>query len=179
MIILGVCYDLNNINNYYILFRFASSVLTTSNTNYTTPSTGYDNLRIAYSTNGGLSYNNTSLEVSLTLVNTGSESITCLYGSIFAYNNIVYVLYSNITGKLFLSKLTFNTGTSTLSFTNTQYIQNTSVSATCITAGEGQTLGRHVLDYSINTNNELILHILYHGALTTVNYNLNKVYYYL
>jgi len=66
-----------------------------------------------------LSYNVNSVRVTLnsTGVNSSSDSnINIYYGSIFAYNNKVYVLYSNANNKLFLSILTFSTS---LSFTST------------------------------------------------------------
>jgi len=92
----------------------------------------------------------------------------CYNGSIFAYNNTVYVVYSNTTGKLFLSRLSFNNTNKVLTFVDTLYVPNTIVytgtPVTTITAGEGANMGRHVLDYSFNSNNELLLHILYHGS---------------
>ena len=190
MIILCVCQDPLNTSNIYILYRYTGNGWN-ANTNLTTPYTAvYNNLYITYSNSGGNTTNSTNFnfntEVKVVLdtsgLNTsGDGNNVVLSGSIFAYNNVVYVIYTNANGRLFLSRLTYTPsgGSMGLAFNtasqNTFYI--TSTTAATVTAGEGNGIGGHVLDYSLDVSNNLVLHILYHGAVSgSTN---NKVYYYL
>ena len=190
MIILCVCQDPLNTSNIYILYRYTVSAWDSSS-NYTYPySVVYNNLYITYSNSGGNTTNSTNFnfntEVKVVLdtsgLNTsGDGNNIVLSGSIFAYNNVVYVIYTNGNGRLFLSRLTYTPsgGSMGLAFNtasqNTFYI--TSTTAAIVTAGEGNGIGGHVLDYSLDVSNNLVLHILYHGAVSgSTN---NKVYYYL
>ena len=187
MIVLGVCQDIINTSVIYILYRYQNTHIFQSNINFVSNNiTGFENLQIIYSSDGGLTFNNAQVNVTLTTVQAGGDSNVCFNGSIFAYNNTVYVVYSNTTGKLFLSRLSFNNTNKNLTFVDTLYVPNTIVytgtPVTTIHAGEGSSMGRHVLDYSFNSNNELLLHILYHGASSISSPNdqrLNKVYYYV
>ena len=198
MIILGVCQDPINTSNIYILYRMSNNYLT-YNSNYNTPyDTPYNNLYITYTNSfsnstGSLVSNTTDfnfntavkvvLETSGTFNTSGDSNNIVLSGSIFAYNNVVYVVYTNANGRLFFSRLTYSiTG---LLFTttsqNTFYVTSVNNSITynstaaTVTSGEGNGIGKHVIDYSLVSNN-LVLHVLYHGAITN-NIN-NKVYYY-
>ena len=190
MIILCVCQDPLNTSNIYILYRYTGSSWGPNSNFSTTYSTVYNNLYITYSNSGGNTTNSTNFnfntEVKVVLdtsgLNTsGDGNNVVLSGSIFAYNNVVYVIYTNGNGRLFLSRLTYTPsgGSMGLAFNtasqNTFYI--TSTTAATVTAGEGNGIGGHVLDYSLDVSNNLVLHILYHGAVSgSTN---NKVYYYL
>jgi hypothetical protein len=193
MIILGVCQDPLYPSNIYILYKWSSTIMTTIG-NFTTPTGTYTNLYItysnSYSTNAGLTSSSTNFnfntEVRVVLDTSGTNSDAnniVLSGSIFAYNNIVYVIYTNGIGKLFLSRLTYTPSGANIGLVfdtankNTFYVSNTFIDPTTVTSGEGRNIGKHVLDYSLDNSNKLVLHILYHGALLT-SYT-NKVYYYI
>lgn len=190
MIILGVCQDPLYPSNIYILYRQTSSSITGIIGNYDGVINAiYNNLYITFSNNGGESTAsanfsfNTEVKVVLETTGiynkTGDSNNTVLSGSIFAYDNNVYVIYTNGLGKLFLSRLTYTT--TGLAFNtsadNTFYVTGTTIEAGTVTTGEGRPNGKYALDYSLDSNNNLLLHILYHGAITT-SFS-NKVYYYI
>jgi len=192
MIILGVCQDPKNTSNIYILYRHSNSLIGNNSTYNGVTNSTYNNLYITYSNSGGNTTNSTNFnfntEVRVVLESSGttnstSDGVNTVFsGYILAYNNFVYVIYTNTNGKLFLTRLKYTTSGLALDTNNTQNtftVNNTTsiTPTTGVTAGEGNNYGGHVLDYSLDDTGNLVLHILYHGCIT--GFTNNKVYYYL